>query len=149
MINKKLVLAAIAVLMNTGCATIFNGRTQVVQIRSTPDQANVVISNRAGERIHSVVTPATITLDRSAGFFKPELYTAIVTKPGYKPQVMTVKGKVNNWYMANLMFGGVIGMLIVDPATGAMFTLSPSTADAELVAIRSNDQNATSPPEQD
>jgi len=149
MIKMKFVLMSLVVLAATGCATIFNGRTQVVQFVSTPDNANVVISNRAGERIHSVVTPATVPLKRSSGFFNSERYTAVVTKAGFKPQIITVQGKVNNWYFANLMFGGVVGMLIVDPASGAMFTLSPSTADASLIAIRTNNQADTSVQEED
>jgi len=30
---------------------------------------------------------------------------------------------VNGWYFGNLFIGGLIGMLIVDPATGAMYRL--------------------------
>ncbi|PTU32135.1 hypothetical protein [Stenotrophobium rhamnosiphilum] len=135
MIRKNFVLVALLTLMTTGCATIFNGRTEAVQFRSTPDQADVVISNRAGEITHRVTTPATVTLNRSAGFFKPEIYTAVVTKPGFKPGIIAVPGKVNNWYFANLVIGGVIGMLIVDPATGAMFSFSPSTTEAKLTAL--------------
>lgn len=32
---------------------------------------------------------------------------------------------MNGWYIGNLLFGGIIGLLIVDPATGAMWTLIP------------------------
>jgi len=30
---------------------------------------------------------------------------------------------VNGWYFGNILLGGLIGMLIVDPATGAMYRL--------------------------
>jgi len=32
---------------------------------------------------------------------------------------------LNGWYIGNLLFGGLIGLLIVDPLTGAMWTLDP------------------------
>ena len=34
----------------------------------------------------------------------------------------------------NVIFGGVIGMLIVDPLTGAMYNLSPEKIDQSLTA---------------
>lgn len=33
---------------------------------------------------------------------------------------------MDGWYIGNLLFGGLIGMLIVDPATGAMYKLDDS-----------------------
>jgi hypothetical protein len=30
---------------------------------------------------------------------------------------------IDGWYFGNLLFGGLIGILIVDPATGAMWKL--------------------------
>jgi hypothetical protein len=53
-------------------------------------------------------------------------------------QSVPLTAKINGWYFGNLLFGGIIvGMLIVDPATGAMWTLKDTvvatfqqTADA-------------------
>jgi hypothetical protein len=39
---------------------------------------------------------------------------------------------VSGWYFGNLAFGGVIGMLIVDPLTGAMYNLTPDKIDQPL-----------------
>lgn len=37
------------------------------------------------------------------------------------------------WYIAgNLLVGGILGWLIVDPLSGAMWTLSPAQVDARL-----------------
>ncbi len=39
------------------------------------------------------------------------------------------------WYLlGNLFIGGLIGWLIVDPATGAMYTLSSDTVNAQLAS---------------
>ncbi|MEW6291598.1 MAG: hypothetical protein AB1545_17315, partial [Thermodesulfobacteriota bacterium] len=48
-------------------------------------------------------------------------------------QVITVESKANGWYiLGNLLFGGLIGYLIVDPATGAMWNLTPDKIDTTL-----------------
>lgn len=42
---------------------------------------------------------------------------------GYDEKIISVECKLNGWYMGNIVFGGLIGLLIVDPATGAMYKL--------------------------
>ncbi len=44
---------------------------------------------------------------------------------------------MNGWYIANIIFGGLIGLLIIDPATGAMYTLSPKDVNAVLDSTQS------------
>jgi hypothetical protein len=46
------------------------------------------------------------------------------TKEGYDARVMTIQADLNGWYFGNLVFGGAIGMLIVDPITGAMWKIN-------------------------
>jgi hypothetical protein len=59
-----------------------------------------------------------------------------VSKDGYESVDIAVAGTVNGWYIGNILFGGLIGMLIVDPLTGAMYTLEPNEVTSELVAIK-------------
>lgn len=66
------------------------------------------------------------------GFFKAENYTITLEKAGYQTKTVTVTGTVNGWYIANILFGGIIGLLLVDPATGAMYSLSPDAVNATL-----------------
>ncbi|MCG2921469.1 hypothetical protein KZ305_25620, partial [Escherichia coli] len=49
-------------------------------------------------------------------------------------QTMQVKSRLNGWYFGNIIFGGLIGILVVDPMTGAMFTLSPKDVNAVLAS---------------
>ncbi len=130
--------AVIAACALSGCATIFNGETQAVTIKSDPDAAALTITNRAGEKIHAGTTPVTLTLKRGAGYFKSEEYKVRVSKDGFTPVEVTVTGSVGGWYIGNLLFGGLIGMLIVDPITGAMYNLEPSTVDAKLGPVKSS-----------
>lgn len=135
---KKLIATSIAAMFMSGCATIFDGGNQPVTIKSIPDTATISISNRSGEKIHSGTTPATVTLKRGAGYFKSEIYTIKVDKPGYQSKEVTITGSINGWYIANLLFGGVIGLLIVDPISGAMYNLSPESVTATLESMNVN-----------
>lgn len=94
-----------------------------------------MISNKAGEKIASGPTPYTVALKRSRGYFQGEDYLVTVSKFGFQDQTLQINSSVNGWYIAgNLVFGGVFGWLIVDPLTGAMWTLDPDTLNATLPA---------------
>ncbi|MDP3438848.1 MAG: hypothetical protein Q8R95_04560 [Azonexus sp.] len=133
---KRTIASTMVFLALTGCATIFNGTTQTVTIRTSPEAAAVMISNRAGESVHSGNSPVTVTLKRGAGYFKPEVYTVRVQKDGYEPKEVLISNQVSGWYFGNILFGGLItGMLIVDPLTGAMYTLAPDVLETTLEAV--------------
>ena len=125
-----------AALTMTGCASIFSGTTQTLTFKSVPDAANITITNKLGEKIHTGSTPATVTLKRGNGYFKPAGYQVTFSKEGFQTKTVQVKATVNGWYIANIIFGGLIGFLIVDPATGAMYTLSPSDINTLLDAAQ-------------
>lgn len=129
---KKSMIAGAAALALSGCASIFSGSTQPITITSVPDAAAVSVMNRAGEKIHAGVTPVTLTLKRGAGYFKPESYRIVMEKPGYATREVIVTSSVNGWYFGNLLFGGLIGMVAVDPATGAMYSF-PQNVTGTLV----------------
>jgi hypothetical protein len=133
---KRTLIASMFALTFAGCATIITGTTQSVTIKSVPEAAAISITNRAGEKIHSGNTPVTVALKRGAGYFKPESYTVNIQKEGFEPQEITISGQVTGWYFGNIIFGGIVlGMLIIDPLTGAMFSLSPDNVDAALSAV--------------
>ncbi|WEV48095.1 hypothetical protein OZX61_07300 [Acinetobacter sp. ESL0695] len=118
----------------TGCASIISGSTQTLSFKSVPDNSKITITNRNGEKIHTGQTPATVTLKKGAGYFKSEQYQVTFSKDGYETKTVMVTGGVSGWYVANLLFGGLIGLLIVDPLTGAMYNLSPEDVNAVLEA---------------
>ena len=127
---KHAIVASAALFALTGCASIFNGSTQSVTINSTPDGAAFAVTNRAGEKIHAGTTPTTLTLKRGAGYFKSETYTVLLTKQGFADKELTIVGTMSGWYIGNILFGGLIGMLAVDPVTGAMYTLPDAVTGA-------------------
>jgi len=119
-----------------GCATIVARSTQTMTLTSVPEGATVRITNKNGVAVNSSSTPTTVTLKKGRGYFKPEIYTLSFSKEGYKPVEITVRGEVNGWYFGNVIFGGLIGLLAVDPATGAMFTLRPKEVAATLDTLK-------------
>lgn len=107
-----------------GCATIVSDSKYAVGISSDPPDAEIRIVNRSGWEVFKGTTPTTVTLEAGAGYFKGEVYTVSFVKDGYVPKDAHVERRVDGWYAGgNLLFGGLIGYLIVDPATGAMWTL--------------------------
>lgn len=107
----------------SGCASIVSQSSYPVTINSTPPGATVVIKNRSGAEMHKAQTPTTITLDADSGFFSKAEYTMEFRKEGFEPATATLNATLNPWYIGNIVFGGLIGLLIVDPATGAMWSL--------------------------
>ena len=130
---KQYVLCLLAAtLFCSSCASIVSHTQWPVNITSAPVGSKVVITNRDGREVFSGTTPTTTMLRSGAGFFRSEMYTLTFSSPGYDTKTMTVGSSVNGWYFGNLVFGGVIGLLIVDPATGAMFRLDQKEVQVAL-----------------
>ena len=107
-----------------GCASIFGGSEHDVAISSEPEAANITVINSAGDTVFTGTTPATVKLKGGKGYFKGEDYTVNFSKSGFGDASTPIKRGVSGWYVAgNLVIGGLIGWLIVDPITGAMYTL--------------------------
>lgn len=122
------VVAVFAAMSVSGCATIIKGTSQNVGISSSPEGASVEIFNRRAENVVTAVTPATVRLRRKDGPYRVE-----VSAPGYETQAVEIRRSVGGWYIGgNFLLGGFIGWLIVDPITGAMWTLKPDTLHTNL-----------------
>lgn len=120
----RIILVVVLAAMVTGCASIVSKSDWPVSITSSPDGADFNVTNKNGTKVHSGRTPAILVLSSKAGYFSGETYTIKYKKEGYKEIEETVDTELNGWYLGNIIFGGVIiGMLIVDPLTGAMWRL--------------------------
>lgn len=132
-----------SVILSAGCASIVSDSRYPVSISSSPSEANFIVMNKKGNTVHAGRTPATVTLKSGAGFFSGETYTLNFDKEGHEPVIATLDSSMDGWYVGNILFGGLIGILIVDPATGAMWKLDDGinvsinpapTAQSEVVA---------------
>jgi hypothetical protein len=127
-----------------GCASIVGDTSQNIGISSEPKSASVVITNEDGRSVFEGTTPATVNLDKGDGYFSGQSYMIRISKKGYESQTIPVTAQPNGWYIAgNFVFGGLIGWFIVDPATGAMWNLTPDEITASLHENDSDDQSAS------
>ena len=140
---KKVLSLAVVFLIGAsflmGCASIISKSEYPVVISSQPEGADITISNSEGKAIYSGKTPTTVTLDAKAGFFKGENYTVEFKQNGCAPHSANITRSVDGWYFVNFLFGGVIGLFIVDPATGAMWTLKDLHVDLASSDVSSTD----------
>lgn len=141
-IMTKIVSAIIFGLL-TGCATIMGTDSQNIPIRSAPSDASISIIDENGSEIYSGRTPTTVPFKKSNGkYFGKKSYKVVISKPGYGTQTIPITASVNGWYMfGNLIFGGLIGYLIVDPLNGKMYSLSPENIDATLTTSNASFHN--------
>lgn len=120
----KLSSLAVILLIANSCATIVSKSNWPIVVGTSPIGASVSITNKKGLEVYKGTTPAALTLKSGAGFFAKESYKVKISMQGYDEKIIPLECKVNGWYAGNILIGGIIGLLIVDPATGAMYKLS-------------------------
>ncbi len=118
-----MIAIAVSVLFS-GCATIFGKSVYPVSIGCNPRGATVSITDKKHREVYKGSAPVVVGLKSSAGFFSKAEYFVKISSPGYADRILPVNFKLNGWYFGNLLIGGVLGMLIIDPATGAMWKLA-------------------------
>jgi len=120
---KALLLALMLVPALSGCASIISRSSYPVAIDSAPSGVSFYVTDSKGTRVHSGTTPSSVTLRTKAGYFKSQSYTIHLERPGLPTKEYVMHSNMDGWYWGNLLFGGLPGMLVVDPLTGAMFRL--------------------------
>ncbi len=111
-------LAIGCTLFAMGCATVFSKSDYPVRINSTPPGAEIVVTASDGTRVFEGTTPTTVNLKTKKGFFSGQNYTIRARMSGYEPLTAPVVRSVDGWYIANVLFGGVLGLLVVDHGDG-------------------------------
>jgi hypothetical protein len=130
----KLVAACSLPMLFTGCASYMVGSTQKVPLRTTPPGAAVTVYNHFNDTVFEGVTPCTVDLRRGNEQHDAGYYKVVFHLDGYAPTEVLLTGHINRAYVANVPFG-LIGAATVDPATGAMWTLTPEQVQAKLQPI--------------
>lgn len=131
-VKAQILSLAFVATIFTGCASIVDGGPKTVNIRSDPSGAKVTIYDSRGRQVSENTTPATVDLN-SGGFFRSASYRVAVDKPGYRSCETAIKPRINSWYWGNFLFLPLspVGFL-VDPATGGMWTITPTTVSCTL-----------------
>lgn len=99
----------------------------------------MIVERSDGKIVHRGTTPTTVTLLAKKGYMESEEYTVKIMEDGKVVGRSTVRSHIDGWYWVNLLLGGLIGMLVVDPLTGSMWSL-----DTELTVNKDNLTDTTS-----
>ena len=97
----------------TGCATIFDGDTQLLTFDSSPSGAEVYVDG-----VLLGTTPMSANIKRKKGG------TLTVKKEGYIDRVMPMATTMNMTFIGNIVTGGAFGTT-TDSATGAINKYEP------------------------
>ncbi len=131
---KSIITVGLSTALLTSCATIVSKSDYPVSITSHPSGCNVVVKNADGIVIHQGKTPTSVVLSAKGGYFKAASYDLEFSGKGKARQNVKLTATMDGWYAGNILFGGLIGLLVVDPLTGAMWKLEPSV-NAELTPL--------------
>jgi uncharacterized protein YceK len=127
-VTIKTLIALIMVTL-TGCATIVSKSNYEVEIISQDPNATITVMN-GEEQVFRGVSPAIANLPAKKGYFSRAKYEIIYTKGEYQ-KVTDLRAGFDPWYLGNILIGGLIGMLIIDPLTGAMWQLPSKVTDEQ------------------
>lgn len=124
----RIIMIAICALF-AGCASIVSSSNYDVELTSKIPSATVAIK-KDGEQVFRGITPTIATLPASNGYFTRAKYEVVFTKDNYKESI-NIGSSIDPWYFGNIVFGGLIGIIAVDPLTGAMWKLPAKVTDKE------------------
>ena len=117
----------------SSCATIMSGSTQKIPITTQPSGAKITIYDINNNIVYKGESPTTTVLKKGSGFFKKQSYRVVIEKEGYEKIEIIIDADISGWYLfGNFFLGGLVGWLLVDPLTGAMYTLNPDSINQEL-----------------
>ncbi len=152
--SKTLVLSFLALVLLSSCASLVSKNEYNVYFDSNPVKGNLTIIDKKNKVIFEGNTPATVSLPSYYSYFSRAEYLIKFSAEGYQKKVIPIRAKVDGWYWGNIFFGGVIGWLIIDPASGSMYkidetivveTLRPlpenSSASLQLIDIKDVPEN--------
>lgn len=122
---KESIIALLAALLASGCASITRGTTEAFVIESEPPGATATLSTGP-----VCETPCSVKVKRKGDF------TVTIEKEGYESIVSTVTSSIDGGGAAgmagNVLVGGLIGAGI-DAGTGAMHSHKPNPLTVTLV----------------
>ncbi len=119
---KTIILLAVIIITNTGCATIFTGMHDKVYFHTEPENAKIKINKK-----HTGNTPEEIKVKRSIFLTK-----VTFTNNGFHPHTITLEKQINPVYFLN--FFNIIGFGI-DVLTGSVAKYDKVYYDIKLEPV--------------
>jgi hypothetical protein len=119
---KIYLIVVLPTLLFAGCASIVNGQTQVLSVKTLVDgvelnQAACTLVNNKGTWY--LTSPGTVAVHRSY-----QDLNVSCKKEGVDPGIVAVKSSTKAMAFGNILFGGIIGAG-VDTGTGAAYDYPP------------------------
>jgi hypothetical protein len=116
------------------CASIVSGSRDKVRFITEPEGATVTIFDENNMKVWSSDTPTSVSLKRGDGYFSGAYYRVEIEMPGFKKENLIIDSQLNaGWYIVgNLVIGTLLGWFIIDPLTGAMWSLDPNVISIQL-----------------
>lgn len=121
--SVSLLFTSLAIVSSISCSSIVSKSSYPVTVNSAPSGLKYTIKNSKDTTISSGRTPATVTLNASNGFFKAAKYQIDILQGTKVVGSTELAATLDGWYFGNVLVGGLVGLLIVDPASGAMWAL--------------------------
>lgn len=118
------------------CATIVSDARTLLHIDSIERAASVRVLDHEDRAIFEGVTPCEVLVDNSVGYWQGARYTVEVEKAGFLPRRIELESDIDPAFFGNVFLpGGLVGSLIVDPWSGAMFELVTDRVLVDLDAL--------------
>lgn len=113
---RNLISALVLVLVTSGCASVIDGSSQLVNFNSSPNGARIYVNG-----MEVGTTPLSLSMKRS------KTTMILAKKNGYEDQQLTLQTKTNNLFRLNILFGGYgVFSSTTDYASDAMIEYSPN-----------------------
>jgi len=127
----------------SGCASMTGSPTRSVRIDSTPQNIAYSIVDQEGNEVANGVTPDQVILHSSTKPYTRAKYTVNYSSNEFGSQSQALDARLSVYYFLNYFLGyhGFFGALIIDPFTGAMYTLPGSSS-----ATMTPNENTTEQP---
>jgi hypothetical protein len=129
---RKFAFVIVLSIAFSSCATIFGTTSTSLGVDTDPQGAHVKIFNRNEKLVYEGQSPATVPLPSANGYFKKGIYRIELSMDGYEKKQITVSSHINGWYFGNILIGGALGFLVIDPLTGAMYKLDEKLVNEKL-----------------
>jgi hypothetical protein len=139
--SKIISASVLSLFFLSSCATIVSKSNWPVTVNTNPQGMDFVVSKTStSEFVSQGKTPQQVILKSGSGYFKPESYRFDLKKGSKTIASQEITAGFNGWYVGNIVFGGLIGLVIVDPLTGAMYKF-PESINLIVPSIASVDNN--------
>ena len=116
------------ILLFSSCASLISKSNYRLPIGVNPPGSKVVVKSHSKKRGDSVVfkgnAPCVVVLPSAEKYFKKATYTIELSAEGRIPKTVPITTEIDDWYWGNILVGGLIGWIIVDPLTGSMYKIT-------------------------